>query len=317
MVNVAKKYLSQFTMFGTVITITLFKPNQPLIEQLYDYLVKMDQTFSMRRSDSELAAINRQAGRAPVKVSATCFELIQTAITYSKQYATSFNVLIGPLVQLWKIGFGGQQVPASAEIQVRLALMDPTQVQLDTAAQTVYLTQVGMQLDLGAIAKGYFADQLILRLQQAGVTQAIVNLGGNVKILGANPLTPTEQWVVGIQAPKAPRGYPVLQLVTPAKTVVTSGIFERYFKVGSRIYHHILDPQTGYPVARPIAQVSIITDNSTLAEVLATVAFFKGATAGVNLINHLPNVEAIFIDQDQQIQTTAGLQQVSEGVYQL
>jgi thiamine biosynthesis lipoprotein len=314
-VTVQKKYLSQFTMFGTVVTITLFTPNQPLIEQVYDYLVKMDQTFSMNRPDSELMRINQQAGHAPVTVSSTCFELIQTALTASRDYQDSFNVLIGPLVKLWQIGFGGQQVPPQSAIQARLALMTPADVQLDAVKQTVWLTKPGMMLDLGAIAKGYFADQVILQLQQAGVTHAIVNLGGNVKILGENPLTPTGQWVVGIQAPKAPRGYPALQLVTPAKTVVTSGIFERYFKVGTKLYHHILDPQTGYPVEKPIEQVSIITTSSTLAEILSTVAFFKGATAGRQLIDRLPNVEAIFIDQNQQIQTTAGLQHLSEGVY--
>ncbi|WP_130851132.1 FAD:protein FMN transferase [Lactiplantibacillus mudanjiangensis] len=315
MVMTQKKYISQFTMMGTVITITLFTPNQPLVEALYDYLAKMDQTFSMNRPDSELMAINRQAGVQPVVVSPTCFDLVQRAVKASQVYSQSFNVLMGPVVKLWRIGFGGQTVPASTQIQRCLALTNPQDLVLDAQAHSVYLTKPGMQLDLGAIAKGYFADQLIERLQQAGVTQAIVNLGGNVKVLGVNPTTDTGLWAVGIQAPKAPRGTPVLQVVTPAKTVVTSGIFERYFRIGSKCYHHILDPQTGYPVANPIEQVSILTDQSEYAEILSTVSFFKGAVAGVRWLNQLPNVEAIFIDRQQHVHVTAGLQHLSEGVY--
>lgn len=312
-----KKYVSKFQMMGTVISITLFEPNQPLVEASYDYLQRMDQVFSMNRSDSELMAINQQAGIRPVQVSATAFALIQDALHYSKRHRDSFNVLIGPLVKLWRIGFGGDQVPSSAEIQRRLRLMDYSQVVLDAPAQTVYLKRAGMQLDLGAIAKGYFADQLIQQFQQAGVTSAIVNLGGNVKLLGPNPLTTDGRWEVGVQAPQAIRGIPVLQVQMPARTVVTSGIFERYFKVGTQMYHHILDPQTGFPVQNQVDQVTIITEQSELAEVLATVCYFKGPQAGVALIEQYPKTEAVFIDHQQQIFVTSGLQPRHEGVYSI
>jgi len=312
-----KKYVSKFQMMGTVISITLFEPNQPLVEASYDYLQRMDQVFSMNRSDSELMAINQQAGIRPVQVSATAFSLIQDALHYSKRHRDSFNVLIGPLVKLWRIGFGGDQVPSSAEIQRRLRLMDYSQVVLDAPTQTVYLKQVGMQLDLGAIAKGYFADQLIQQFQQAGVTSAIVNLGGNVKLLGPNPLTTDGRWEVGVQAPQATRGIPVLQVQMPARTVVTSGIFERYFKVGTQMYHHILDPQTGFPVQNQVDQVTIITEQSELAEVLATVCYFKGPQAGAALIEQYPKTEAVFIDHQQQIFVTSGLQPRHEGVYSI
>lgn len=304
-------------MMGTVISITLFEPNQPLVEASYDYLQRMDQVFSMNRSDSELMAINQQAGVRPVQVSVTAFSLIQDALHYSKRHVDSFNVLIGPLVKLWRIGFGGDQVPSAAEIQRRLRLVDLSQVVLDAPAQTVYLKQVGMQLDLGAIAKGYFADQLIQQFQQAGVTSAIVNLGGNVKLLGLNPLTTDGRWEVGVQAPQAIRGIPVLQVKMPARTVVTSGIFERYFKVGTKMYHHILDPQTGFPVRNQVDQVTIITEQSELAEVLATVCYFKGRQAGAALIEQYPKTEAVFIDHQQQIFVTSGLQPRHEGVYSI
>ena len=314
---VQKKYISQFTMMGTVISLTLFKPNQPVVEAVYDYLQQMDQVFSVNRTDSELSAINQQAGQRPVQVSPACFQLIQDALAYSQQYADSFNVLIGPLVKLWRIGFGGHTVPTAADIQQNLQQMDLTQVTLDAKQHSVYLRQTGMQLDLGAIAKGYFADRIVEQLRQAGIDNAIVNLGGNVKLLGKNPLTIDSRWQVGIQAPTAPRGNPVLQVTMPARTVVTSGIFERYFKIGEQRYHHILDPQTGYPVENQVDQVSIITEQSELAEVLATVTYFQGSEQGLRLIESLPNTEAIFIDKQQQITVTSGLKPRREGVFEI
>ena len=154
MMETHKKYVSQFTMMGTVISLTLFEPNQTAVEAVYDYLQRMDEVFSVNRPDSEVAAINRYAGIHPVLVSTACFWLVADAIRYTQQYPTSFNVLIGPLVKLWKIGFGGHQVPSAEEIQQRLALMDLHEVILDEAQSSVYLRQPGMQLDLGAIAKG-------------------------------------------------------------------------------------------------------------------------------------------------------------------
>ncbi|MGX6394653.1 FAD:protein FMN transferase [Lactiplantibacillus pentosus] len=315
MMETHKKYVSQFTMMGTVISLTLFEPNQTAVEAVYDYLQRMDEVFSVNRPDSEVAAINRYAGIHPVLVSTACFRLVADAIRYTQQYPTSFNVLIGPLVKLWKIGFGGHQVPSAEEIQQRLALMDLHEVILDEAQSSVYLRQPGMQLDLGAIAKGYFADQIVTQLQQAGIEHVIVNLGGNVKLLGVNPLTADQRWQVGIQAPEAPRGYPALQVEMPARTVVTSGIFERYFKIGNRQYHHILDPKMGYPVENQVDQVTIITEQSELAEVLSTVAYFEGPKRGAQLIEPLPKTEAIFIDHDQHVTVTSGLTPRRKGVF--
>ena len=312
-----RKYVSQFTMMGTVISLTLFEPNQPVVLAVYDYLERMDKIFSVNRPDSELSAINQQAGRRPVRVSASSFELISDALAYSRQHADSFNVLIGPLVKLWKIGFGGQTVPNQAAIDRCLQLMDLDQVALDPVQRTVQLKRVGMQLDLGAIAKGYFADQIIEQLRIAGVSAAIINLGGNVKILGTNPTTDDHRWEIGIQAPGAARGHPLLQIQMPAKTVVTSGIFERYFKVGAHRYHHILDPQTGYPVQNQVDQVTIVTDRSELAEVLSTVTYFQGPLKGAALIERLPQTEAIFVDRQQHVTVTSGLKPRRKGVFSI
>ena len=315
MMNAHKKYVSQFTMMGTVISLTLFKPNQKAIEDVYDYLQRMDHIFSANRLDSEIAEVNRCAGKRPVIVSAECFRLTREAIAYSKQYSDSFNVLIGPFVKLWKIGFGGSQIPTELDIKRKLDLLNLNKVIFEEERLSIYLRKPGMQLDLGAIAKGYFADQIVKQLKRFGIVSAIVNLGGNVKILGSNPLTNNHRWQVGIQAPEAPRGYPLLKVEMPARTVVTSGIFERYFEIGHKRYHHILNPSNGYPVKNDVDQVTVITEQSELAEVLSTVAYFKGPVLGCKLIEKIPNTEAIFINHAKKVTATKGLRLLSEGVF--
>lgn len=190
-----KKYLSKFPMMGTIISLTLFEKNEPAVFEVYDYLQKMDRVFSANRQDSELAKINQNAGIRPTKVSKTCFELIDDAVKYSKKYSDSFNVLIGPLVKTWKIGFGGQRIPEKSEIESTLKLMDPGKVVLNSKKLTVYLTKPKMQFDLGAIAKGYFADQIASRLTGEKITNGIINLGGNVQTWGGK--SSVQKWYMG------------------------------------------------------------------------------------------------------------------------
>ncbi len=310
-----KKYVSQFSMMGTIISLTLFEKNQGAVESVYDYLAQMDRVFSANRGDSELSRINQEAGDAPVTVSDTAYELIQDAIHYTRKHADSFDVLMGPLVKLWKIGFGGDSVPDKTEIAKRLALINSADVVLNANEHSVYLAQAGMELDLGAIAKGYFADHISQQLKNQGVTSAIIDLGGNVQILGVNPITTDGRWQIGIQDPQQQRGRPRIQVQTTAKTFVTSGIRERHFEINGRTYHHILDPQTGFPVANDVQQVTIITENSELAEVLSTVCFFKGCERGLALAEGRTGVEAIFIDQTNAIHHTSGLTVIDKGVF--
>ncbi|GEO69130.1 FAD:protein FMN transferase [Levilactobacillus acidifarinae] len=311
-----KKYVSQFAMMGTVISLTLFDNKPALVERVYDYLQTMTNVLSANDEHSTLGRINQQAGIAPVAVDATTFAFIQRALAATRQYQDSFNVLIGPLVKLWKIGFGGQTVPAKSAIATSLQRMNPDDVVLDATRHTVFLTKRGMQLDLGAIAKGYFADRVKAQLQAAGVTSGIIDLGGNVQTWGDNPLTPDGRWHIGIQDPDEARGEALLTVVTPAQSFVTSGVRERYFQRNGRTYHHILDPQTGYPVRNDLLQVTIMTENSELAEVLSTVSFFKGPQAGQTLIEQLPGVDAIFVRDNGAVELTSGLAPQTKGVYQ-
>lgn len=310
-----KKYISKFSMMGTIISLTLFEKDEAAVNSVFDYLTNMDKMFSANRSDSELSKINQNAGIKPVRVSSECFGLVTDAIRYTKQFPESFNVLIGPLVKLWKIGFGGKSVPTSEQINDCLNLVELNKVVLDSGEQSIFLQDKGMQLDLGAIAKGYFADQIIHQLKQRGINSGIINLGGNVQVLGGNPTSDDKKWNIGIRDPNFEDGRSMAVVHTSPQTFVTSGIRERHFKINGKIYHHILSPQTGYPVKNDIVQVSIVTDNSELAEVYSTVCFFRGIEKGKQLIEKTPSVEAIFVDKDNTITTTSGIQELGKGVY--
>jgi thiamine biosynthesis lipoprotein len=310
-----KKYISKFPMMGTIVSLTLFEKNPDVVNDVNDYLVKMDAVFSANRDDSELSKVNQAAGLHPVTVSRSCYELVADALTYTNRFADSFNVLIGPLVKTWKIGFGGRQVPDDSQIDRALKLIEPGKVTLNPQDHTIFLRDRGMQLDLGAIAKGYFADRIIERLKNAGIRNAIINLGGNVQVLGDNPFSNDLYWNIGIRDPEREDGSSAAIVHTKAQTFVTSGIRERYFKANGHVYHHILSPATGYPVNNDIIQVTIITANSELAEVLSTVCFFHGVAGGKAIIEKTPGVEAIFINQQNQLIHTSGLIKISKGVY--
>lgn len=302
-----KKYISQFTMMGTLISITLFEKKDFAINEVFDYLQKCDAIYSANRIDSELMKINQAAGISAVKVSAALFELIKKALFFSKENKTSFNILMGPVVKLWKIGFGGNEVPPYKSILDKLKLINPNDIVLDSSNKSVFLKKKDMELDLGAIAKGYFADEIAVILMKYGLKNGIINLGGNVLAFGSNPLENTGEWQFGIRNPFKDSEYITCQIKIGATSLVTSGVNERYFEINNQKYHHILNPKNGYPVNNDLLQVTVLTKSSLLGEVLSTVAFFKGSLEGLKFINNRTDAEAIFITKEKNILVTDGL----------
>lgn len=154
-------------------------------------------------------------------------------------------------------------------------------------------------IDLGAIAKGYIADQVKTYLKKQGIKHAIINLGGNVDVIGTKP--DGSKYNIGIQKPFDESGEAITSVQLKDQTVVTSGIYERYFKKNGKLYHHILDPRTGYPCENNLYSVSIITDSSTKADALSTTCFLLGYEKGMELIQSMDGVEAIFITDDEKV----------------
>lgn len=289
---------------GTEINLTIYPPaSEEMLEAGYELIQDYENKLTVNRFQSEVMAINYLAGDQPVVVSDISYKVIKKAVEIS-QMNLGFNALIGPLVQLWHIGFNDASVPSDAAIQEALKCIDPTHVYLNDKTRAVFLSQPGMQLDLGAIAKGYIADAIADLWKQHDVKQGIIDLGGNLLLVGSSARS-DGLWHIGIQNPEKERDIPLGFLTTPAKSIVTSGIYERFLKSGDHFYHHILDPKTGYPVATSLASVTIISDQSITGELWSTIAFYQGIE---NIKTRLPkNIQAIFATQAKEIYLSSTL----------
>lgn len=220
---------------------------------------------------------------------------------------SALNIAIGPLIQEWRIGFNDANYPSPEKIQSLLPLIDPAAIHLDEKKQTVYLELAGMAIDLGALAKGYFADKIIADFKRAGVTSAFIDLGGNVLTYGEAPQRADGCWRIGIQNPFLPRGNHVAVVKVQNESVVTSGIYERKFDWQGQSYHHIFDRQTGYPIKTNLASLTIVSKESLAGEIWTTRLFGRSAQEVLTELNRLDDIEGIVITTDQQIAYSQGL----------
>lgn len=301
-------YRASFQMMGTIIELVVYHPNgEQLIRQAYHQLQNYAQRFTVNQPNSELMAVNHNAGIAPVRVGDDLFQLIKLAKAHSQDLNSSFNIAIGPLVKAWRIGFNDAKVPSQNEIKAKLGLVDPTNILLDEAKQSVYLSQVGMEIDLGAIAKGYFADQVKRMLVDAGVEDGFISLGGNVLTIGYSPKNSNHAWNVGIQNPLAARGDVLRVVPLKGMSMVTSGINERYFDVDGQRYHHLLDARTGMPITTEIASLTIISEQSVDGEIWSTAGFLPSVVEAMDYINVQAGIEAVAVSKLGEVSVTNGL----------
>jgi thiamine biosynthesis lipoprotein len=280
------------------------------LDAVFARLKEIDAGMSANSADSVIAAINEAAGISPVPAPEDLRYVISRALHYAKLSGGAFDPTIGPIVKLWNIGMDGERVPGAAEIREALKLVDYRDVILDDTAGTVFLRRPGMRIDLGAIAKGYAADEVERVLLKYRVKGAVIDLGGNVKVSGRKP--DGSKWRIGIQNPFDDRGDRLgIATLEGGYTVVTSGVYERYF-IGENDehYHHILGTRTGYPVNNGLVSVTILCKSSVDADGLSTSVFALGLQAGMALVESLPEIEAVFVDGDKKVYMSPGAKAV-------
>jgi Membrane-associated lipoprotein involved in thiamine biosynthesis len=263
--------------------------------------------MSVNVPSSDVSRINAAAGISPVNVHKDTFKVIERAIFFAEISNGAFDPSVGPLVSLWGIGGDNARVPSREEIDNTLPLINWRYVELDETAHSVFLKRKGMALDLGAIAKGYAADEAAAIIKNAGVKRAIIDFGGNIVTLGEKK--DKSPWKVGIQNPVKRRGiyFGVLRLDTEGKqTVVTSGAYERFFETDGERYHHILSTVTGYPVKNGLLSVTVIASDSTDADALSTSLFALGYEKGIKLLDSFRETEAVFVFEDNSVRVTPG-----------
>ncbi|MDB8792234.1 FAD:protein FMN transferase [Romboutsia sp. 1001216sp1] len=293
---------------GTPITITLHSGgSKEILDKAFGKVSEIENLVSINKEGTELYKLNKNAGKSSVKLSDTSYKIIKKAIEYSKLSDGGYDISIGPLVKLWSIGLEGAKVPTKEEIDEVIKLIDYSKVKINDKTKEVFLSDEGMMLDLGSIAKGYTADELANLLREEGVKEAIIDLGGNIYALGSKE--GNKEWKIGIQNPFDDRGSVVGSIEVANKSIVTTGVYERFIEENDIKYHHILNPKTGYPYKTEIAGVSIIADYSVDADALSTLVFTKGLEEGFDFVESLENIDAIFITNDKEVYITEGIKE--------
>jgi len=304
-----KDPISRTELFmGTAIKITLYDGgSEEILDKAFKRVIDLEDLVSINKSGTEIVELNKNSGINPVKLSDDSFNIIEKGLEYSKASKGGYDITIGPLVKLWSIGLPEAKVPNENEIKEAIKHVDYSKLKISKDTNEVFLSEKGMMIDLGSIAKGYAADEIVKLLKEEGVTEAIVDLGGNIYALGKKE--GNKNWKIGIQDPNTERGNVVGMVETYNKSVVTTGVYERFIEKDGVKYHHILNPKIGYPYKTDIAGVSIIADKSMDADALSTLIFTKGLDEGIKFIETLDGVDAIFIMNDRKVYITEGVRE--------
>ena len=309
---------------NTAVQITIYdSQDKALLDDCLALCDKYELVFSRTNEKSELYKLNHRKDTSdkdpnadgqttPYPVSGTAdtwhisedlASLLSQGLSITRESDGAFDIAIAPLTSLWDFTAEDPKVPDDAAIQKALPLCSSDGVTIDK--QDITLPSDDIQFDVGAIAKGYIADRMKDLLVKKGVKSAIINLGGNVLCIGSKPDgTPFK---VGIQKPFADRNETEAVMDITGKSVVSSGIYERCFKQGGKLYHHILNPQTGYPYDNGLISVTIISDQSVDGDALSTTCFALGLEDGLKFAEK-KGVQAVFITEDYELHYTDGFQ---------
>jgi thiamine biosynthesis lipoprotein len=291
---------------GTVIQITASGPNaQAALEEAVLRVGQIDDQTSYFKKESEISRINQNAGLTFQSVSPDTYTVIKKAVHYSQLSYGALDLTIRPLVNLWGIGHKNARLPDASEINAALTLVNYRDIELYENCHSIRLSHPKQCLDLGCIAKGFAADEVKKVLEKHRVKSALINLGGNIYALGRKPnQTP---WKIGIQHPFQPRGNYLGFLSLKDQSAVTSGDYEKFFTLGNHHYHHIIDPQTGYPVDNGIISTTIISHYSIDGDALTTCLFVMGIAKGLKFIETFKDVAALIITKELKIYGTKQL----------
>lgn len=292
-------------LLGTSCNIKIYGyKDEKIFVKVFNRIREIEDEMTINRAGSEIDEVNASAGIHAVKVSEDTFYTVKKGLEYSNISKGRYDITVGPLVKVWGIGTDKAKVPSLDEISASKRYINYKDVIMDDIAKTIMLKNKGMIIDLGGIAKGYAADEVAKVLKDNGVKHAIINLGGNVLTIDANPNG--NLWRIGVQNPfSEERGESIGTIEVRDKTVTTAGIYERYFEYNGKKYHHILDIDTGFPVENELAGVTIITNSSTEGDGIDTAILLMGLEKGMEFVENQKDIEAIFVTKNKEIYLTS------------
>jgi len=288
-------------IMGTRIHVELWADDpakgQAAIEAVLDEMRRVDESMSTYKSTSEVSMVNARAAQGPVKISAELFDLLNTALDYSRVTDGAFDITYASVGYLYN--FRKHIHPNEKEIEAALPGVNYRHVVLDPKEHTVRFTQPGVRIDLGGIGKGHSVDR--------GIAHALVTAGGDSRIIGDRFGKP---WVVGIRHPDR-KDEVIARIPLEDAAISTSGDYERYFDEDGVRYHHIIDPGTGHSASK-VRSATIIGPTATRTDGLSKTAFVLGPERALEIYNRLDDIDAILVTPDGRVLYSKGLEAPSK-----
>jgi thiamine biosynthesis lipoprotein len=290
-------------VMGTIVEITVAHRSEAsaraaIIEAMGE-LQRVDDLMSNYKPGSVVSEINREGASRKIQVEEGLFQLLRDAVSISRASQGAFDVTILPVAELWGFDKGGM-VPHPDMIANRLLLVGYDGIFFDKSMLSVGLMRIGMGLDLGAIAKGWAVDRAMEKLRSLGIQNAIIDAGGDLRIIGSRP--GKGFWRIGVQHPRE-SGALLVAFDLRDTAIVTSGDYERFFVADGVRYHHILDPATGQP-ARGCQSVTVLAATAAEADACATATFVLGPEKGLAFLRSRPGVRGLIVGADGSLHWT-------------
>lgn len=323
-----KSEIEFYDTFDTVVHIAIYSDDESFASENLTYakerfedLHKLFDNYRNYDGYVNVKSINDEAGVKPVVVDDTLFKLIKDSVDYNKNISHKTNIALGPVTKLWNeyrelyesgktkeevIALKGQALPSDEELEKLRPLTNIENVKLDEKKKSVEIDK-GMELDLGATAKGFATELVARELEERGVKSCVISAGGNVRIIG-KPVDGRDNFKIGIQNPDLESQDPILAAVNVSNTsIVTSGDYQRYFDLDGVRYCHIIDPDTLKP-ATNVKSVTIIKEDSGLCDFLSTAAF-NSTDDEINALSEKTDSAIIWVDKDMKIELSEKAQQ--------
>ncbi|MEO9804604.1 MAG: FAD:protein FMN transferase [Reichenbachiella sp.] len=299
-----QKFDSTLTLMGSKFDITVIANSEEEGSQYIDLAIaeieRIERLISSWDPNSQTSNINRNAGKAPVKVDKELFDLIERSIKISNLTAGAFDISYASMDRIWKFDGSMMGKPDAEVIKKSVEKVGYENIILNREKSTVFLKKQGMKIGFGAIGKGYAADKAKLLLIEKGVKGGIINASGDLNTWGKQPNG--EPWMVGITNPLN-KNKVFSWMPVDNQAVVTSGNYEKYVLLDGQRYSHIIDPRTGMP-SKGIVSATVFAKQAELADALATSLFVMGAEVALDFTNQLNGVECILIDDQNKIYTS-------------
>lgn len=294
----------RFDSMGTVITVELPASDaaNDAVAAVREVFADVEATANEWRPGTALSEINAHAG-TPTATPAPVRELLRRSLDVARTSDGAFDPTWAAMWGLWDFRADPPKLPDPAVLAERVKLIDWTRVVVDEDAGTVLLPEPGMKLGLGGIAKGWALDRSAAELRRRGFTDFVISAGGQVMAGGHKG---DHAWRVGLRDPRGARDDSFAMIEVTDASVSTSGDYEQYFELDGVRYHHILDPDTGWP-AKGVRSATVLCSDATLADGLSTALVVQGVERGLALAERLEDVEAVIVDASGEVHTTSGL----------